>query len=159
MKVHGWARWQTYRRDRASPPWIKVHRRIFSDPCWARLTDAQKGQLVSLWVLAADRDGFLDDDPRVLRRMAGLDELDLDTLTQLGFLEPGGLTPSRRQHDANVTPDRRQRDANLSRQSTEAEAEKISHREERRSTEYLQGDRARAPVPDSDLPPGMAWED
>ena len=151
MKVHGWARWQTYRRDRSSPPWIKVHRRIFSDPCWARLTDAQKGQLVSLWVLAADRDGILDDDPRVLRRMAGLDELDLDTLTHLGFLESNGPTPSRRQYDANLTPSRRQHVA------PEAETEtETFERGDQSGTESLLGGGDR---PDPGLPPGMVWED
>ena len=57
MRVKDWERWQTYRKDRGRPPWIKLHREVLRNPQWVMLTDAQRGQLVSLWILAADRDG------------------------------------------------------------------------------------------------------
>ena len=46
MKVSGWAKWQTFRTDRGTPPWIKVHRNLFSNPEWVSLSDAERGQLV-----------------------------------------------------------------------------------------------------------------
>ena len=52
-----WDKWQTYRKDRGQPPWIKIHRRLMRNPEWVSLTDAERGQLVSMWLLAADHDG------------------------------------------------------------------------------------------------------
>jgi len=53
MKVKNWQRWQNYRKDRGTPPWIKVHRNLMTNQEWAELTDAEKGQLVSIWLIAA----------------------------------------------------------------------------------------------------------
>ena len=63
LEVKDWEEHQTYRRDRNPPPWIKVHRRIFMSRKWALLSDAEKGHLISIWVLAADRDGHVPSDP------------------------------------------------------------------------------------------------
>lgn len=107
LRCRNWEHWQTYRRDRNPPPWIKVHRRILQDMEWSMLTDAEKGQLVSMWVLAADRDGAIPDDARALQRLLGLDEPpDLPKFKELGFLTPEG-----RQDDAGVTSSGRQSDA------------------------------------------------
>lgn len=113
IRVRNWEKWQSYRSDRGQPPWIKVHRRLAQDPSWVALTDAQRGQLVCMWILAADRDGKLPSDRRLIARMCLLEtEPDLEVFVSLGFIEP----------DANVTPKRRQPDT-LTR-SREAEAEK-----------------------------------
>ena len=74
MRVHKWAIWQTYRTDRGTPPWIKVHRNLLSSEKWAVLSDAEKGQLVAMWVLAADKQGELPDDPKLIKKMCMLDE-------------------------------------------------------------------------------------
>ena len=48
------------------------------------LTDAQRGHLVSLWILAADRDGEIPDDPEMLKMLCCLKGLpDLDNLILL----------------------------------------------------------------------------
>lgn len=107
LKVRNWEHWQTYRRDRNAPPWIKVHRRLLQDLEWSQLGDAEKGQLVSIWILAADRNGYIPDDPKALQRMLGLSKQpNLKKFKDLGF-----LTSERRHSDANVTPIRRQDDA------------------------------------------------
>ena len=98
LKIANWDRWQTYRKDRGLPPWIKVHRQILRNPDWVSMTDAQKGQLVSIWVLAADHGGFIPDDARMVKRLCALHQkttLDLDIFIKHGFIEP---------RDANVTP-------------------------------------------------------
>lgn len=109
LRVHNWDKWQTYRRDRGQPPWIKVHREVSRHFDWLCLSDAQRGQLLAIWILAADRDGMVPADPKILQRVCGMSsEPDVNMMIDKGFLD---VTPQRRQLDATVTPGRRQRDA------------------------------------------------
>ena len=114
LRVRNWARWQSYRTDRGAPPWIKVHRNLASNPDWASMSDAEKGQLVSMWLMAADRHGELPADPKIIRKICLLDDTpDIDRFVSLGFLEllddqtGDVVTPTRRQDDANTTSSRR----------------------------------------------------
>lgn len=114
MRVANWSTWQSYRSDRGQPPWIKVHRRVLRNPEWVALSDSQRGQLVSMWILAADKDGELPDDPKVIQKLCYLDsEPDLQVFVAHGFLEKW------RQGDVTTTPEGRQRD----RPEAEAESE------------------------------------
>ena len=108
MKIKDWNTWQTFRKDRGAPPWIKVHRNLMTNKKWAALTDAEKGQLVSLWIAAADTDGVLPDDTKVLRKICQLDdEPNINKFIELGLIIPSGgcqrgvnVASTRRQHDA-----------------------------------------------------------
>jgi len=114
LRIRNWDRWQSYRRDRGQPPWIKVHRRLMSNAGWAALTDAQKGQMVQIWLLAADRDGEIPDEPKVLQKLCMLDsEPNLEVFAKQGFITGW------RQGDVTVTSERRQHDA----PETEAETD------------------------------------
>lgn len=104
LAVKNWDHWQTYRKDRDPPPWIKVHRRVLYDMEWSLLSDAEKGQLVSIWILAADKGGLVPHDSATLQRILGLSE----PPNTDKFIELGLLTPVDRQADAKVTPMRRQ---------------------------------------------------
>ena len=118
IRVANWERWQSYRKDRGPPPWIKIHRIVLRNTEWLQLTDAEKGHLVSIWILAADKDGEIPDCPRIIQKACGLDSPpDVVKFTELGFL----VAPPRGQRDANVTPERRQRDANVTHQSRREE--------------------------------------
>ena len=123
LTVVDWAQWQSYRSDRGQPPWVKVYRRLQRNPKWVSLSDGQRGQLVSVWLLAADHDGTIEAPAGTLvafiERVCALsDPLDLEALTAAGFLlwnqGDANTTPTRRQGDAKVTPQK---------QSTETEAE------------------------------------
>lgn len=104
MKIRNWDKWQSYRKDRGQPPWIKVHRALMRDPNWVSLNDAQRGQLVAIWMLAADRNGVIPASASLIKKLCHMDkEPDLNLFIQCGFLERG-------QDDANATPDRRQHD-------------------------------------------------
>jgi hypothetical protein len=107
MKICNWEEWQSYRNDRGAPPWIKVHRSLMTNKKWAMLSDAEKGQLVSMWIAAADAGGELPDDPMVIKKICQLDEIpNLKRFNELGLIEwqspqlDANLTPKRRQHDA-----------------------------------------------------------
>lgn len=95
LEVSGWERWQTYRKDRGTPPWVKVYRNLLSNPEWAELTDSEKGQLVSIWLVAADKQGLIPKNPRVIRKICLLDDdPNINKFIDLGFLttacQPGG---------------------------------------------------------------------
>lgn len=88
LRIRNWDRWQTYRKDRSAPPWIKVHCRLLHDPNWISLSDMQKGQLISLWILASDRNGSIPDDKNMLKILCCLEhEPDIDVFISLGFIE------------------------------------------------------------------------
>lgn len=87
LKVRNWERWQSYRKDRGPPPWIKLHTRLMHDPQWRGLSDAQRGQLVQLWLLAADRNGLIPADPILCKNLAGLARKpDITAYINAGFL-------------------------------------------------------------------------
>lgn len=89
LRVHDWGVWQTFRTDRGAPPWIKVHRSLMTSQKWASLSDAEKGQLISMWIVAADNAGDIPADPFFLRKICQLDaEPDLEKFISLGFLTP-----------------------------------------------------------------------
>ena len=115
LTVTNWERWQSYRADRGQPPWIKVHRTVLRNPQWLSLTDEQRGHLVSIWLIAAERHGVIiaPDIGHYVKQTCGLaSEPDLQVLETLRFIQvDANVTPKLRQPDANVTPTRRQRDA------------------------------------------------
>jgi hypothetical protein len=113
LRITNWDRWQSYRKDRGQPPWIKIHRCVMRNPEWAGLTDSERGQLVCMWLLAADKDGQIPVSATVIKKLCFLtEEPDLNKFMDLGFIENGW-----RQDDANMTPTWRQDDANMTPQS------------------------------------------
>ena len=139
LRIRNWDKWQSYRRDRGQPPWIKIQRALIRDPDWVALSDAQRGQLVAIWILAADRDGVIPASPQLLKKLC---YMDTDPPIQL-FMDHGFI-----ERDANVTPIRRQADA----PEAEAEAETEAEGEDARE--------AREPPPDGlDGPSWKRWRD
>ena len=108
LKIKNWDKWQSYRSDRSQPPWIKIHRQLMRNLEWVALNDAQRGQLISIWLLAADKNGEVPNDPKIIKKLCHMDkEPDLNFFIDQGFIE----------HDANVTSERRQPDANVTHQT------------------------------------------
>ena len=105
LRIRNWDKWQSYRSDRGRPPWIKVHREVMRNPDWVALTDAQRGQIVSIWLLAADRDGHIPDDPALIQKLCYMDDAPkLEVFIKHGFIEP------RRQRGVTVATEGRQLD-------------------------------------------------
>lgn len=85
--VKNWDKWQTFRKDRGAPPWIKLHRNLMSNPEWALLSDSEKGQLTSIWIIAADKGGEIPGDSNIIRKVCLLDEVpNINKFIELGFL-------------------------------------------------------------------------
>jgi len=88
MVIRNWDRWQSYRSDRGAPPWIKIHRKLLSNPEWSFLTDSEKGQLVSIWIIASDKCGEVPSDPNALKKVCALDGVpNVSKFIELGFME------------------------------------------------------------------------
>ena len=118
LRVRNWDRWQTYRKDRGQPPWIKVYRTLLTDYEFASLSDAEKGQLLCIWILAAERNGRIPNDPLAIRKFCGLDaNPDLGKLLSLQILEKEG---KRRRRNGATVPTV---NANLDAPETETETE------------------------------------
>jgi hypothetical protein len=117
IKIRNWDKWQSYRKDRGQPPWIKIHRCVMRNPEWVSLTDAERGQLVAIWLLAADHDGAIPTSPGIIKKLCYLDnEPNLNKLADLGFL------------DAIATPPRRHRDQPETETETETDKKHISQK-------------------------------
>jgi len=102
LKIRNWDKWQSYRADRGQPPWIKVHRRLMRDIEWVSLSDAERGQLISIWLLAADRDGEIPNDARVIQKLCHMDTPpNINKFIDLEFILPFDVivASERRQHD------------------------------------------------------------
>jgi hypothetical protein len=111
LQIKDWQIWQSYRRDRGQPPWIKVHRRLMRNLKWVELSDAQKGQLVSMWMLAADHNGAIPSSHLAIQKLCHLDAPpDLNLFIEKGFLD-AKATSKRRQHDApdKIREDKKER--------------------------------------------------
>src|SRR4030042_687354 len=104
LKIKNWDRWQSYRKDRGQPPWIKIHRRLMRNPEWVSLSDSERGQLTSIWLLAADHDGSIPADSDTVKKLCFMsDELNINKLIDLGFIEsPCGHSGC--QDDVKMTP-------------------------------------------------------
>jgi hypothetical protein len=120
LSIHDWDEHQTYRKDRGQPPWIKVHRHIMRNMKWVALDDAERGQLVAIWLLAADHNGVIPASPHLIQKLCFMsDTPNLQKFIDLGFLDMLGS-----HGDANVTPPRRQGDEPKAETEAEIEAEK-----------------------------------
>ena len=101
LKIRNWDKWQSYRSDRGQPPWIKLHRILLRNAEWVALNDQQRGQLVAMWLLAADQDGVIPASPRLIAKLCYMDdEPDIELFMDHGFIE----------RDVNVASPRRQDD-------------------------------------------------
>ena len=118
LKIRNWEKWQSYRKDRGQPPWIKIHRCVMRNPEWVGLSDAERGQLVAIWLLAADNNGTIPASPLIIRKLCYLDnDPDINKFKELGFI----CKDDEHQSDIDVTPTRRQHDPPETETETERE--------------------------------------
>lgn len=101
-----------------------MHRQLRHDPNWVCLDDATKGHLLAIWILAADKNGEIPDDPNLIRKLCHLDNPpDIKLLTEMGFLD-ATEAPRRRHRSKQATPARRQSDVLEAESESEAESER-----------------------------------
>ena len=121
LKVVNWDKWQSYRSDRGQPPWIKVHRALLRNDEFMELNDQERGQLLCLWILAADNGGVIMTSNRrhtdvthvaqqIKKKCFLTGNLNINKFIDLDFIEWDGvnMTSERRQDDVNMTPQSRE---------------------------------------------------
>jgi len=129
LRVHDWDEHQSYRKDRGQPPWIKVHRSLMRDAKWVQLSDAERGQLVSMWMLAADNNGDLPNNSALIAKLCFMEQApNLEKFIDLGLFDDANVTPEWRQCDANVTHQSRGEERRIDKRRVEEirEEEKIN---------------------------------
>jgi len=88
LRIRNWEKWQSYRKDRGQPPWIKIHRCVMRNPEWVSLTDRERGQLVSIWLLAADNNGLIPASQEIIKHLCFMKSLpNINKFIDLGFIE------------------------------------------------------------------------
>ena len=88
LKIRNWDKWQTFRKDRPPPQWIKLHRCLMRNVEWVSLTDKERGQLVTIWLLAGDHDGTIPKKPEIVQKLCYMTEPpNMNKFIELGFIE------------------------------------------------------------------------
>jgi len=99
FRVKNWDRFQHY-KDR-NPPWIKLHNHLLDDYEFELLSDATKGHLLCIWMLASRTNNKLPYDQTWIKRKIGANSnVDLKILIDSGFIELQSVV-----HDASVALD------------------------------------------------------
>lgn len=86
IRVIDWENLQHY-KDR-DPKWIKVYRGMLSNYNFNKLPDAAKGHLILIWLLAAQLNNQIPNDPAWIKEQIHSQESpDIECLVTAGFLE------------------------------------------------------------------------
>lgn len=86
LRVVNLEKYQHYKERR--PPWVKLHRTVFSDYAFSRLQDASKSHLMLIWLLASEYENKLPHDAEWLgRKIDANAPVNIDELVSAGFLE------------------------------------------------------------------------
>jgi len=86
--VKNWEEYQHYKNR--NPPWIKVHTKVLNDRSFTALSQASRGILIQLWVLASENEGTIPNDLEEVRfrlRDGGIKPEQIKQLIELGFLK------------------------------------------------------------------------
>src|SRR5574340_1189937 len=85
LRIKNFERFQHYRNR--NPPWVKLYTQLLDDVAFLALSDAARGQLMLLWLLAARMGNPLPDDARLLAGKIGSSgRLQLEELVAAGWL-------------------------------------------------------------------------
>jgi hypothetical protein len=104
LRVKNWSKFQHY-KDRC-PPWIKLHRELLNDRKFMALTPADRGNLLLVWLLAAEYDGSIPDDPTEVAWRLRMPSIDLSPLIAAGFLLVDDVVDSRPEWASRYIPEK-----------------------------------------------------
>ena len=90
FSISNWQEFQHY-KDR-NPPWIKLHNQLLDNYQFECLTDATKGHLLCIWMLASRTNNkIVYDQSWVKRKIGANSSVDLESLLSSGFIELQGV--------------------------------------------------------------------
>ena len=86
IRIKNWEDFQHY-KDR-SPKWIKLYRDLLDNYEFTKLTDDGRGHLICIWLLASVMENKIPADAEWIRKRIGAtNDIDLETMKALGFIE------------------------------------------------------------------------
>ena len=87
--IKNWDRFQHYKKPK--PVWIKLYRDLLRDYAFMQLSEADRWVVIGLWIIAAETNNQIPDDPEYIRASLNLKRKpDLERLSTLGFIETNG---------------------------------------------------------------------
>lgn len=87
LSVKNYDRFQHYKHR--NPVWIKLYNEVMDDAAFLGLSDAERGQLMLIWLLASRRDNKIPHDAKAIARaIQSSGRVDIAKLLALGFLVP-----------------------------------------------------------------------
>jgi hypothetical protein len=102
LSVKNFAHFQHY-RDRA-PVWIKLYNAVMDDEAFLELSDAERGQLVLIWLLASRRENKIPNDGKAIARaIQASGRVNLERFVTAGFLVPYQDASTVPEHPASTT--------------------------------------------------------
>ena len=109
LKVKNWNTFQSY-KDRPMT-WIKLHTNALEDFEFAALEDFEKGQLMSIWLLASRGGGKIPfDSAFIAKRINASEPVDLPKFVALGWLQTCVRTSVEGSTNVRTTEERREED-------------------------------------------------
>lgn len=85
LAVKNWEHYQHYHDRR--PPWIKLHQSLLDDHAFLRLSDANRSQMLLIWLIASRHNNRIPNDARyIAHAIQCTGKLQLKSLIDAGFL-------------------------------------------------------------------------
>ena len=109
------------------------------DPEWVSLTDAERGQLVAMWLLAADKEGVIPASPVIIQKLCFLSKQpNINRFIELNFIESGCI-----QDDVDLASSGSQDDQPKAKADAKAEAKAKTDTDTRKPEKVLHLDDVR----------------
>jgi len=84
-QIPNWEEYQHYKKRK--PPWIKLYLKLIRNYDFLKLSEAERWLVVGLWIIAAETDNRIPDDPDYIRSSLHLTRKpDLHRLARLGWI-------------------------------------------------------------------------
>lgn len=102
LSVKNFEHFQHY-KDRA-PVWIKLYNAVMDDEAFLDLSDAERGQLMLIWLLASRRENKIPNESRAIARaIQATGRVNLERFLSAGFLVPYQSASTEAEHPASDT--------------------------------------------------------
>jgi len=101
FRIKNWEKFQHY--SERNPPWIKLYNNLLDSYEFSQLSDASKGHLVAIWLLASRSKNKLPWDEKWLAtKISASSKINLTQLLQFGFIEEIQALPSTESDASNT---------------------------------------------------------
>jgi len=94
IESKNWSEYQSFRKDRASTSWIKLHTKLLNNFQFNKLSPTNKWCLVGVWMILDRKTGNIEIEEDELLYKIGVKSLDLNALEHFIVVTDNNLTTS-----------------------------------------------------------------